>query len=126
MVGKLKIKVNDGGNRHYIALPDGSHDDIRCGSMIDVQLGKWVEDGDGEKLVPSGWLRGRYESDLISEHPKARLIIGDFYPYNDERVAQLFLPLGVNVRRSEGWENNELRGFIKALEENNLSGWLNR
>lgn len=32
--GILRLKQTDGGNRHYIELPDGSHDDIHCGSML--------------------------------------------------------------------------------------------
>ena len=94
MTGDLKLKRDDGGWRHYIELPDGSHDDINCGSMLEVQLGRYKDD---DEFHPGEWLSGRYEADLCSDNPKARLVLGYFYSNGDE--AAIKLPVGVRVRR---------------------------
>ena len=94
--GTLCLKQNSGGWRHYIELPDGSHDDINCGSMLEVQLGKYVSSGNSD-FVPGEWILGRYEADLCSDNPKAMLILGEFYGRHGHLTCRL--PLGVRVRR---------------------------
>ncbi len=107
--GILRLKKDAGGNRHYIELPDGSHDDIRCGSQLEVQLGKWKEVEGGEELLPDRWIRGRYEGNLTGcEKPVANLVLGDFYPdmgYMGEYMICV-LPVGVTVRRPERGESD--------------------
>jgi hypothetical protein len=44
--GKLQLKRDSGGWRHYIDV-DGQHRDIHCGSYMEVNLGEYEE--------PSGW-----------------------------------------------------------------------
>lgn len=97
MEGILKLKQNDNGNRHYIELPNGKHDDIYCGEVLEVQMCKWVEVRNGEELRPEQWMQGRYEADLCCDNPKAFLYIGYFYPSGDGM--RCLLPLGTKVRR---------------------------
>jgi len=98
MTNTLQLKRTTNGYRHYISLPDGSHDDIHCGSMLEAQLGRWVGEEDNEEFRPGEWLSGRYEADLCSDNPKARLVLGYAYPSRD--VVVVGLPLGVVVRRA--------------------------
>lgn len=98
--GILRLKKDAGGYRHYIELPDGSHDDIHCGSQLEVQLGRWKEVSDGVRLEPGPWIKGRYEA-YLAEPVSASLVIGDFYPDIRETMTCM-LPVGIRVRRPEG------------------------
>ena len=91
--GILKLKKDGGGYRHYIELPDGTHDDIHCSAALEVRL------NDLGGRVPERWISGRYEADLCSDIPKARLIVGVFYGCFDD--VEIVLPLGAVVRRPE-------------------------
>lgn len=99
--GILRLKKDYGGYRHYIELQNGYEDDIHCGDMLEVQLGRYDEDDDWGKMEPGPWIRGRYEANLCSDIPKVQFILGEFYPYigiaGDSMVCQL--PLGVMIRR---------------------------
>ncbi|TEB15147.1 hypothetical protein Psfp_02323 [Pelotomaculum sp. FP] len=99
--GILRLKKDGGGYRHYIELQNGKEDDIHCGDMLEVQLGRYVETEDWGRMEPGPWVGGRYESILCSENPTAQLIIGEFYPcagFTGE-VMSCKLPLGITVRR---------------------------
>ena len=99
MEGILKLKKTDSGNRHFIELADGKHKDIHCGSMIEVQLGRWEETKTGEKFLPGKWIGGRYEASLCSEPVTAFLYIGEYYPSGND--LKCVLPLGITVRIPE-------------------------
>lgn len=97
MEGILQLKKDAGGYRHYIELPDGEHDDINCGSALEVQMGDWVPIGDGERLKPGDWLKGRYEGYLGEPEPRAYLYIGYSFPGGYQLSCTI--PVGARVRR---------------------------
>lgn len=99
MEGILKLKKDSGGFRHYIELPDGRQKDIHCGRILEIQLGKWVEIPNGEKLVPDQWLTGRYEADLCSDKPTAYLYLGYAMPCGIPLAC--VIPLDIRVRIPE-------------------------
>lgn len=94
--GTLQVKKITGGWRHYILLGDGSHYDLHCGSSLEVQMGEWVPDNEGEHLEARNWLAGRYEANLVSDTPKAYLYLGYTLPHGNDLHA--VLPMGIRVR----------------------------
>ena len=67
MRGILFLKRDPGGWRHYIVLPDGTEENIYCGTPLTAQF-------DGQ------WLSGRYECsnlgpDWNREEVKPRLVV---------------------------------------------------
>lgn len=93
-VGLLKLKTDSGGYRHYVEAAKGKHIDIRCGESIEVQLGKYVERGQEDVLVPEQWLPGRYEA-YLGPNTEAYLYLR-LYPSG--QAVKLHLPLGTLVR----------------------------
>ncbi|WP_066639208.1 hypothetical protein [Desulfolucanica intricata] len=91
--GLFKLKQTMSGPRHYIELPDGTQEDIHCGSPLEIRLGAW---DDNENFYPYKWLAGWYEADLSAEKPKAFLVIGRTYPH--EGPLTVVIPLGVLAR----------------------------
>jgi len=96
MEGTLQLKETDSGRRHYILLNDGSHYDLHCGSSLEVQMGEWIPDDEGEHFQAKNWLPGRYEASLNSDNPKAHLYIGYAAPLG--QVIYVVLPMGAKVR----------------------------
>lgn len=94
--GKLELKKNDGGHRHYIKV-NGQDHDICCGSYMEIQLGKYEEDRKTgqERLVPGEWIKGRYEA-CLGQPVKAYFIAGYICPSGDQ--ATITIPLGTRVR----------------------------
>ncbi|WP_027365966.1 DUF5348 domain-containing protein [Desulfotruncus alcoholivorax] len=97
--GTLQVKKTAGGWRHYILLGDGSHYDLHCGSSLEVQLGEWVPDNEGEHFEARNWLAGRYEANLSSDNPKAHLYIGYAAPLG--QGVYVVMPTGIRVRHSK-------------------------
>ncbi len=101
MEGILQLKKDSGGYRHYILLQNGKHHDLNCGSSLEVQMGEWVPDDEGERIKPSGWLQGRYEGHLKPTpevpEPLAYLYIGHIYPVGTQ--LRCTLSLSVRVRK---------------------------
>lgn len=96
MEGVLKLKRDSGGWRHYVDAGGGRCRDLHCGCPLEVQLGEWVQDDEGEVLRPKAWLAGRYEADLAGDAPEAYLHLGVAVPNGDDLVVQL--PLGIRVK----------------------------
>ncbi len=92
--GKLYVKHDEGGWRHYIQDCGQDHN-IAVGSYMEVQLGWWQDDGHSTQVFHGEWLRGHYEAYLTGEPIKAYLSIGTF---PDGRQAMITIPLGTMVR----------------------------
>ncbi|SFH36424.1 hypothetical protein SAMN05660649_04912 [Desulfotomaculum arcticum] len=99
MEGTLQLKETDSGWRHYILLNNGGHYDLHCGNSLEVQLGEWIPDDEGERFQANNWLPGRYEANLSYDKPKAHLYIGYAAPFG--QGLYIVLPMGVKVRIPE-------------------------
>jgi hypothetical protein len=93
--GKLQLKKDAGGWRHYIEI-DGKHRDICCGNKMAIQMGMYEEGRDTgkERFIRGEWLKGRYEARL-TEPIEAYLVIGDLYPSGQQ--VEITVPLGTMV-----------------------------
>lgn len=96
--GTLKLKKDAGGYRHYIKTASGEHIDLRCGTPVEVQFGRYEEQGDSEVLVPGQWLAGRYEGNLSVPSPQAYFYFGYAYPTGDSMYCELPLDAVIRVR----------------------------
>lgn len=76
--GRLNLRKESGGYRHYITNEKGNAEEIRCGNFIEVKLG-------------DQWIQGRYECSLTERDTAARLY--------DEEGEHIVIPLGSTVRK---------------------------
>lgn len=76
--GKLKLRKESSGYRHYIEPSNGKMLDIRCGSLVEVKLG-------------NQWIQGRYECSLTDQNTRVRL--------HDDDGGCIIIPLESKVRK---------------------------